>query len=136
MPIPRGYNPLNWDCKDKGCFNIEVRPKIELFADCFPRACNFGDIDGLVEINGFIAILEWKGGDVPIPKGQLWTYEVLTKQQVGNVVFMVWGCPKTMSVRRYAVMWSGKDSGHIESDLEGLKTRIKQWVSWTNGPPE
>ena len=31
-----GYNPLRWDCERQGCFNLKRRPKIEVFADCFP----------------------------------------------------------------------------------------------------
>ena len=36
----RGYNPMRWDCERDGCFNVLRRPKIEVFADCFPRRIN------------------------------------------------------------------------------------------------
>ena len=36
MMEANGYNPLRWDCERQGCFNLKRRPKIEVFADCFP----------------------------------------------------------------------------------------------------
>lgn len=35
-----GYNELRYNCETQGCFNIKKRPKIEIFAECFPRKCN------------------------------------------------------------------------------------------------
>lgn len=47
-----GYNPLCGDCARHGCFSLKRRPKIELFADCFPGRISFGAVDGIVEIGG------------------------------------------------------------------------------------
>lgn len=55
-----GYNPMQWNCERQGCFNVKKRPKIEMFADCLPRKISFSDIDGIVEINGNLLLLEWK----------------------------------------------------------------------------
>lgn len=52
MTAANGYNPLRWDCERRGCFNLKRRPKIEVFAECFPGRINFGDVDGIVEIGG------------------------------------------------------------------------------------
>jgi hypothetical protein len=76
---PDGYNPLRWDCEKQGCFNKKCRPKIEIFADCFPRRINFGDVDGLVEINGKGLLLEWKSVLKDIPTGQKIAYQKLTQ---------------------------------------------------------
>jgi len=51
---------MRWDCEKQGCFNLKKRPKIELFADCFPGAISFGDVDGRVEYKGRFLELEWK----------------------------------------------------------------------------
>ena len=48
-----GYNPMRWDCEKSGCFNVKCRPKIEVFAECFPGRINFGDMDGRVELGGY-----------------------------------------------------------------------------------
>jgi len=57
MISANGYNPLRWDCQKRGCFNLKRRPKIEIFAECFPGRINFGDVDGIVEINGNALLL-------------------------------------------------------------------------------
>ena len=66
---PLGFNPMRWDCDTDGCFNVKRRPKIEMFADCFPRRINFGDVDGLVEIGGRFCLLEWKGQGGALRRG-------------------------------------------------------------------
>lgn len=45
-----GTNPLRWDCVSRGCFNRLCRPKIELFAACFPGRIAMSDIDATVEV--------------------------------------------------------------------------------------
>ena len=60
MSLANGYNPLRWDCLRRGCFNLKRRPKIEVFADCFPGRINFGDVDGIVEISGNALLLDGK----------------------------------------------------------------------------
>lgn len=123
-----GYNPLRWDCEKKGCFNKKCRPKIEEFAECFPRACNFGDVDGLVELGGLFCLLEWKhtNWNGELSGGQRKTYVAFTKF-VGNVVFVVKGDAETMAVQGYQMFWCGKKKSFIECDLGGLKLRFREW---------
>ena len=47
MTPANGFNPLRWDCATRGCFNQKCRPKIELFAGCFPDRMSFGDVDAM-----------------------------------------------------------------------------------------
>lgn len=131
--IPAGYNPMRWDCGEGGenCFNKKRRPKIELFADCFPRRINFGDVDGLVELSALFCLLEWKGEGGSIRQGQRRTYVKFT-QQIGNVVFVIEGDAETMAVKRYCVFWMGKCGPWIEADLEQVKERLKRWVHYVN----
>ncbi len=42
---------MRWDCKRNGCFNLLMRPKIEVFDDCFYGRGAMGDVDGLFERN-------------------------------------------------------------------------------------
>ena len=44
MTTANGANPLRWDCAKRGCFNEKKRPKIEVFAECFPGRISFGKI--------------------------------------------------------------------------------------------
>jgi hypothetical protein len=59
-----GHNPIRWDCRN-GCFNELMRPKIEAFAECFPRNIGMMDIDGTVELNGHFLFLEFKTSGCP-----------------------------------------------------------------------
>lgn len=123
-----GFNPMRWDCSKDGCFNTLRRPAIELFADCFPGKINFGDVDGLVEINANFCLLEWKGDGGSIKTGQRITYERFTARE-GNAVFVVEGDAKTMAVRRYCKFKLGKQHEWIDGDLGAVKAAIRGWVS-------
>jgi len=126
-----GYNPMRWDCKADGCFNEKRRPKIEVFAECFPRRINFGDVDGLVELNGYFCMLEWKGDGGSVKTGQQITYERFT-QTLGNVVFVVGGDAQTMEVNTYQIFWRGQSVPPVPCDLAELKERLSNWVQWTD----
>ncbi len=130
MTIPAGYNPMRWECKKDGCFNLKRRPKIELFADCFPGRINFGDVDGLVEIRGSFCLLEWKGGGNHIPTGQARSFQAFTEQRLGNVVYVVCGDAEHMTVRQFCRYWNGKRLAWQDADLEGIKDSIRGWVSY------
>ena len=122
-----GFNPLRWRCTKDGCFNILRRPKIEVFADCFPRRINFGDIDGVVELNGRFCLLEWKGDGGSIGIGQRRFFIRLTATN-GNVVFVAHGDAEKMTITGYSLFWQGKQRSFVKSDLGGLKTRIRKWA--------
>jgi len=123
-----GFNPLRWNCETDGCFNKLRRPAIELFADCFPGKINFGDVDGLVEINGRLCLLEWKGQGGSIKTGQRITYQRFTSHP-GNAVFVVEGDAKTMAVTRYCKFKLGQQLAWESADLEIVKRAIRGWVS-------
>ena len=130
----KGYNPMRWDCKKQGCFNVKRRPKIEVFSDCFPGRINFGDVDGIVEINGSALMLEWKtsiGGS--LPKGQQIMYERITKDGMLTVMLIV-GNAETMECEKYSLFFKSKQCGWINANLEEIKSRIKQWVQWAKFP--
>ncbi len=118
-----------WNCDRDGCFNLKRRPKIEVFADCFPRRINFGDVDGLVEMNGFFCLLEWKGAGGTVRTGQRISYRQFTACP-GNIVFVVEGDAETMEVWRYNLFWSGKEHPARDAALEDVKVRMRGWVEW------
>lgn len=130
---PDGFNPMRWDC-DKGgpgksCFNKLRRPKIEMFAECFPRRINFGDVDGLVELNGRFCLLEWKGDGGSLRTGQRLTYEAFTAVS-GNIVFVVQGDAVDMLVERYCLFWQGRQLAWQVADLSVVKARLRSWAEW------
>ncbi len=129
---PSGYNPMRWDCTKDGCFNQKMRPKIEVFAECFPGKINFGDVDGIVEINSHALMLEWKGHIGVIPTGQRIMYERITKNGFFAVLCII-GNPETMEVKQYQIFWKGKLGPVVVCDLIGLKDKIKNWADYARG---
>lgn len=118
---------MRWICKKHGCFNRLRRPKIEVFARCFPGRINFGDVDGWVELNGFFCVLEWKGDGGALKTGQTLTYRRFTGQ-LGNIVFVVEGNAETMLVTRYCWFWNGRQKEWHDSNLEGVQRAIESWA--------
>lgn len=129
---PLGFNPLRWNCERDGCFNKTRRPKIELFADCFPRRINFGDVDGLVEIGGSFCLLEWKGDGGSLRRGQELSFQAFTAKP-GNVVFVVHGDAETMEVKRYSFFWQKQHRPFVPATLDVLKNHIRAWAQWSDG---
>ena len=120
---------MRWDCEKRGCFNLKKRPKIEVFAECFPRRINFGDVDGIVEINGHFLDLEWKPAVVKLNTGQRILFERLTKL-APFTVFMVAGDAETMEVDALAQYRYGKFYEWQPSTLEDVKASMKRWSAW------
>jgi hypothetical protein len=127
-------NPMRWDCGKRGCFNKLKRPKIEQFNDCFPRGINFGDCDGLVEINGHGLILEWKPDAIVFSTGQRLAYTRLTHSGLLTVLCIA-GNAETMAVTHLAGFVYGKWRPWITGNLDDAKTKIKAWVSWAERKP-
>jgi hypothetical protein len=125
-----GGRAMRWDCAVRGCFNETCRPKLEAFSGCFPRAVNFGDIDGMVELNGCFCLLEWKGPGGAVKLGQYRSYIQFTRHHHGNVVFIVGGDATTMQVRNFAIVWRGQCFASQPGDLAELKRRLRAWAVW------
>jgi hypothetical protein len=107
MKNPNGENPMEWDCSVKGCFNIKKRPKIEVFAKCFPGKIAMSDIDAIVEIGGNFMLLEWKSDGVGLKHGQRIMFERMTKHE-NFFVLLVEGCAETMNVIGYKLISNGE----------------------------
>ena len=122
---------MRWDCERDGCFNVKRRPKIEVFADCFPRRINFGDVDGLVELSGKFCLLEWKGDGGELGRGQVLSFKAFTKIPK-NVVFVVRGDAETMQVEGYSLFTEGQHHPLVEASLDDAKDRIRRWCEWVN----
>lgn len=132
MSHPIGFNPLRWDCEKLGCFNKKRRPKIEVFAGCFPGRINFGDIDGIVEISGNALILEWKSQNRDLPLGQRIMYRNMTSGGPITVMVII-GDPETMEITHYCVFWGGRQSpanGYRAISLEEIKEKMARWAQW------
>ena len=125
--MPDGFNPMRWDCNQKGCFNKKRRPKIEVFHDALPGRISFGDVDGIVEIEGNALVLEWKGENAPIPKGQVIMWTRLTRGGIFTV-FVIEGDAETMEVFGFRKFFDGKLYDPEKTDLDCIKKKIAAWV--------
>lgn len=123
---------MRWDCSpDKdGCFNEKMRVKLGVFDDCFPGNIGFGDIDGIVEINGFCMMLEWKGAEINIPIGQRIMFERITKDPKFTVL-VVQGNAENMQIQKIQLWFNGKAQKWMEADLAKTRNIIKRWAKWT-----
>lgn len=124
-----GYNPMRHDCERDGCFNRTRRPKLEIFAECFPGRINFGDVDGRVEINWRFLELEWKESPRQLPTGQRIALERLTATCPVSVL-VVAGDAETMAVTHYGVFHNGTFRAWVPGDIEDVKGKCRSWAAW------
>jgi hypothetical protein len=134
MTPANGFNPLRWDCARRGCFNLKRRPKIELFADCFPGRISFGDVDGIVEVGGNALLLEWKSEPRELPRGQRILYGRLTQTGACSVVIVV-GDAETMAVDAVSRIYAGHQSPYEPADLDLVKRELTAWSDWASHNP-
>lgn len=127
-----GYNPLRWNCEKSGCYNETLRPRIEEFAECFPRRIGMSDVDGIVEIGGRFLLLEWKAPGGHVTTGQRIMFERMTAESTDPLKFtviVVCGHPRTLEVESVQVFSHGR-AGPVEPvELDGLKARISAWAA-------
>ena len=133
QPEANGANPMRWDCKTQGCFNIHKRPKIELFADCLPGRIAFSDVDALVEISGNLLVLEWKENRF-VPTGQRLLYTRWTSSGPAAVLLVV-GDAKEMTVDEVACVHEGVIGPWQQMDMERLREEIRAWANWARANP-
>ncbi len=117
-------NPMRWNCSREGCFNTKKRPKIEVFAECFGRGINFGDLDMVVERNGHILFGEWKPPSGSIEIAQRILHERLAVLPRCTVL-TIFGDAETMQVRSFSVRTAAGNEpmGRSLDDL-------KKWIAW------
>lgn len=130
-----GYNPLGWDCSTSGCFNVKKRPKIEQFHDCLPGRISFGDVDGIVEINGYVLMLEFKPAPDTLQMGQKIMYERLSTSPQFSVLCLA-GDAETMEITHGLVY----DHAHRTPkwrpcSISQARKFVQQWsTSKSSGP--
>jgi len=122
-----GFNPMRHDCERQGCFNTIRRPKIELFAECFPRKIAMADVDGVVEINQRFLFLEWKTPFAQLSSGGKRTLCAFSMIE-GSISIAAWGDAKEMSVIELSLWVKGNRYDCPEPNMEVLKLWMKTWA--------
>ncbi len=106
-----------------------------MFADCFPGLISFGDVDGIVEINGNLLLLEWKSCADPIPDAQHIMYKRITKKSAAVRVFVVAGDAESMQINAFCKYEHGKPSAWQKTTLEEIKFQLTMWADWARMVP-
>lgn len=97
-----------------------------IFDEYLPGKCGFTDIDGIVEINGHILVLETKGAGC-VPLGQKLTLSALQRRRVTSMV--VWGKP--MQPTKVRIYYPGGQVKEYPSvDLAWLTEKVRGWATW------
>jgi hypothetical protein len=124
---------MRWQCSERGCFNTKNRPKLELFADCFPRKISMSDVDSTVEVNGHFLFLEFKGGSPrELPTGQHLYLERLTRLDPKITAVVVHGDVETMEIYALRIISKGHFSDWETATLAELKARLRRWAIRAN----
>ena len=128
MSCDNGHNPMHWDCRTQGCFNVKKRPKIEVFADCLPGKMAFTDVDAVTEISGNFLYLEWKDHQ-ELSVGQRVLFERLTALCPATVM-IVEGDAEQMTVSSLCAVRAGIIGDRVAADLDDLRRCIQVWQAW------
>ena len=129
-----GFNPLRWNCEERGCFNKKQRPKIELFADALPGKCAFGDVDAITELKGRALSLEWKSDPMPIGMGQRIMWSNLSRGSMLTTLCVA-GNAETMEVTHKGLFYNGHWHGWEKADFDAVHEQIKNWGTWALANP-
>jgi len=115
---------MRHNCETNGCF-IKVGTVDWGFLDnSFSGKIRIGDIDGIVEANGHLLILEWKKPNVKTPTGQHIMFTKITEKN--NIeVFVINGDP-VENIAEHIKVYRG---GSIEYDGKINNSQLKQACS-------
>jgi len=121
-----------YNCTTQGCFNEKHRVQLYNYDDCFQGNNQMSDVDGQVEINGYLLQTEWKMPGKEISKGQLRTFEKMSNGVGGNrfVGIVVDGYPSADIVHRFFYVSAGRASDWINGNSDDLKHIKKSWNDW------
>ena len=126
---------FRWTCSNDGCYVEKKIAKLYLFDDLFPRGCGFGDVDGLLELEGHGLFLETKSVE-SIPRGQAITAGNLSRTGPLSFWFIVGDlATEEMKISKIKVCKRGRWGLWEASSLENLRDRMQQWRSYVEANP-
>ena len=100
------------------------------FDDCFGGKIRMGDIDGMVERNGYILLVETKHTGSEIPFGQMIMFNQLSKLPNFTVI-LIWGEINKPQQLQYV----GQDKKQ-SVDIAGVKKHFKDWYDKVDKLPQ
>ena len=123
---------IRHNCETGGCY-IKVQTPDWGFSDnAFSKKIRVSDIDGSVEVNGCLLLLEWKGSGVPLTMGQEIMFKKATIKNRGITVFIINGNAETTTVEHLKIICVGEIKEDIDIDNDGLNEKFKEWEAFVN----
>jgi len=117
---------IRHNCETHGCYIKKMTPDWGFLDSSFSGRIRVGDIDGVVEANGKLLILEWKTTGVDIPMGQDIMFSKITPG--GNItVIVIWGDPEMTIPTHCQVYLDGTKRDMQETNAETIKGFCVWW---------
>lgn len=91
------------------------------------------DIDGLVERNGYLLLMETKAPGVEIKQGQRITHSALVETGA-FAVFNIWGRVNQPQHIQAHTRWKLEEPSPC--DLASFRARVAAWFAWANAQPK
>ena len=126
--------PLDYDCRRQGCFQEVMQPRLKFFSQYLGGNCSPSDIDGVIERNGHVLLIEWKTGHADIPTGQHITFETFAFKR-GIPVLVIWGEPREMTTHKQRRYTTGGAIIDSTDDMEETGRRLNDWFQYAERYP-
>jgi len=120
---------IRHNCETHGCYIKKMTPNWGFLDSSFSGKITVGDIDGIVEANGKLLVLEWKTTGACIPSGQEIMFVKATN--CGKItVIVIWGDPEETTVSHSQSFVKGIQNKKIEAGEDDIKSMCVAWESW------
>lgn len=137
-PIPMvPARALNHDCDGSGCFQHLKAPRLRFFDDCFGGRRAMADIDGIIDNNGHMVMMEWKEIGTPLTTGQRITLTNFSANAPGHrqVGLVLWGNPMTMAIEQLQWFLEGRPLAVQATDTREVLGSLADWDRWSSAQP-
>lgn len=115
---------LRHQCSLNGCYK-ERLPDWGILDGCFPRGIRPSDVDGIVELNEHVLMLEWKPRFGSLTRGQLFMFQNMTRGSPKVQVLVIYGDKDTPA--EIELYQNGTSRFRQACDVEFLRWFCQQW---------
>jgi len=120
---------IRHNCKQRGCYVDVHSPDWGFLDQSFSGKIKVTDIDGAVEANGHLLIIEWKGIGVPIPIGQKIMFEKITARS-DITVYVVNGDPAKNEPITVQIFFDGSGGKVQQCNQAKLQNLCTRWETY------
>jgi len=120
---------IRHNCETHGCYIKKMTPNWGFLDSSFSGKITVGDIDGIVEANGKLLILEWKSTGATLPEGQEIMFKKSTRSGVVTAI-VIWGDPVETIVSHCQTFFRGTKKEKIDATADDIKGVCLWWEQW------